>query len=192
MSYLKKFIEAVGYKNELFPDEIPLDIETYKSYSKQGSISKNDLNELKEISLDFLGGFYGSYGNIRLKCHSVSNLFKKYLNDYHKNEYNDNEVAVTIGDVSFNGNFMHNLNKEKLNDILVAGKKLDESLDVHVWITYKSSYIFDFTIKDNLKLTSIRENKLEDCLLLWDDNNKQEFDYLPLLVDNKFFHRVDE
>jgi hypothetical protein len=161
MSYLEKFIEAARYRNELFPNEKPLDIGLYKKYSMPENLAKNDLYDFKEISLDFLGDLY-CYGiNIDLSCHIISNNFKKYLQE---RGYNDNEIAVTIGDVSYHGKYEYNVNREKLLHILNEGKKLGATLDLHVWITYKSTYVFDPTIKSNLRISTDRNN-LEKCLL---------------------------
>jgi len=210
MSYLESFIEAIKYRNELFqelfPNEKKLDIEVYKLHSRQENIIKK-LNDFKEISLDFLSYILNNkFINPTSNCHSISESFKQYL---HNNaNYKDSEISVTIGDVSFKDNKLYNLDKEKLRNILEEGQKDYEPLDVHVWITYKSTYVFDPVIKFNLSCRGLIElpgfshsyghilkaqpdYKFEDCLLVWDDNNKQELDYYPLLIDNGFFHRVD-
>jgi hypothetical protein len=214
MSYLEKFIEAIEYRNELFqelfPSEKSLDIEVYKSYSIQENIVKKDLNDFKELSLDFLSDiFYNKRINPTSGCNFISKRFKQYLHNNAK--YDDNEISVTIGDVSFKGNKLYNLNKEKLRHILQEGQK-DNSypIDVHAWITYKSIYVFDPVIKLNLARRKLipptkdsfvswvvhrelipRHLDMKDCLLSWNDNNKQELDYHPLLIDNDFSHRVD-
>jgi hypothetical protein len=210
MSYLEKFIEAIKYRNELFQELFPveknLDVEVYKSNSSSENITKKDLNDFKETSLDFLSYILNNEGiNPTSNCHSISECFKQYLHKY--TIHNDNEISVTIGDVSFRDEKLYDINKEKLRHILKEGQK-DSPLDVHTWITYKSIYIFDPVIKFNLSFRGLLklpgfshspdrmliaqpDYRFEDCLLSWDDSNKQEIDYHPLLVDNGFFHRVD-
>jgi len=189
MSYLEKFIEAVKYKNELFPNEKSLDIETYKSYSISGNISKRELSDVKEICLDCLSEVLCKCDmDLRLGCSLYSELLKECLCS---NGYDGNEISFTVGDVSYRGKYIYNLNEEKLRCIVEAGRQRDKTLDVHAWITYKSTFVFDSTIKSNVNISKDRNN-VEDNLLSWDENNKQEFDYLPLLVDNNFYFRVDE
>jgi hypothetical protein len=190
----------------LFPVEKNLDIEVYKSNSSSENITEKDLTYFKENSLEFLFYIFKKKRiNPTSNCHSISESFKRY---FHNNfMYNDSEISVTIGDVSFKNNKLYNLDKEKLRHILKEGQR-DDPLDVHVWITYKSIYIFDPVIKFNLSVRGLIELpgfshspghaltaqpycEYEDCLLSWDDSNKQEIDYHPLLVDNDFFRRVD-
>ena len=126
------------------------------------------------------------------KCHAVSQGFWELLQRY---EFSSAFSAnITIGNVFFKGRNIYNLSKNKLKYIINEGHSLTKSLDVHVWITFENMTVFDLTIIPTLlHMGLISEKEFKDNpVLTWREDLESEFNYIPLLVDNEFMHRVDK
>lgn len=143
-----------------------------------------------EICLDFMYFAINSGFVLTMQCHSITDKLKTCLQ---RNGYSSNEIAVTIGDVAFRNKRMYNLDENKMIEIINKGKDLTATLNLHVWLTYKTIYVLDLTIIPYLlKSKKIPKPDIDDHLLMtWHDNNKWELEYYPILVDNEFYNRVD-
>lgn len=190
MSYAEKILRAIDFRNDLFKNEDPINRNDFKTYAETNNIPKINFNEMYENCLEFM---YFAINNgivITMQCHSITDKLKTCLQ---RNGYSTNEIAVTIGDVAFRNKRMYDLNEKKMIEVINKGKDLSATLNLHVWLTYKTSYVFDLSIIPYLlSHKKIPTPDISDHLLMaWDDNNKQELEYYPILVDNEFYNRVD-
>ena len=126
-------------------------------------------------------------------CHNVSN--SAMMTAVLQGNYAEDEVSLTIGDVSFMGRWMYNVTQESLAAILKEGRAYDKTLNCHVWLTYRSNHVFDLSLLFNLNKRGLYPIKPhEDPVIYWNDQSevtKWELEYRPILVDNNFFFRVD-
>lgn len=190
MPYANNFLKAIDFRNDLFKNEEPINRNVFETYAKTNNIPKINFNEMYEICLDFMYFAINNGFEFINQCHTITDKLKICLQ---RNGYSSNEIAVTIGDVAFKNKRVYGLNEEKLIEIIKKGKDLSTTLDLHVWLTYKTIYVFDLTITpDLLRHKIIPEPDICDHLLMaWHDNNKWELEYYPILVDNEFYNRVD-
>lgn len=124
-------------------------------------------------------------------CHAISQSFYE---NYNKTKYGDAfPLNITIGNVYYKGKNIYNTNQDKIRSIIHGGRQLDKDLGVHVWLTLENMTVIDLTVLPTLSKKKLFKLKSKsNGILIWREDVKSNFYYEPLLVDNKFMHRVDK
>lgn len=197
MNYLKNYIEAFRY-SEKFSDEIRNANDDYAEVEK--ILSSNWENRHQEYYVKTLE-VYQKLGEAFLlkrpqdqiagRCHGIATDFWCTFKD--SEFFKFLSLDVTVGNVFYKGENLYNLSRGKLKKIIKRGPQPNEMLDVHVWLTGENMSVFDPTIISNLHCRGLlKEPKLNgSSILLWNEEEKGDFEFEPILVDNKFLWRVD-
>ncbi|NKC13780.1 MAG: hypothetical protein GKR94_16815 [Gammaproteobacteria bacterium] len=70
----------------------------------------------------------------------------------------------------------------------------DESLELHVWLTFSNMTVLDLTIVPTLVSKGLASLKdFDNCrYVIWKEGETVDFDYLPFLQHNNFMYEVDK
>lgn len=196
--YQNHFEEALQFGTDLFG----ADAITNKSANRFASTFMLDdqinasvhqfINSLTEQFLMDRANLVG--GNASFKCHVVSQQFKEYVDNLSVSATVSSiaDLRLTIGNVYFKGNNIYQLTKKTLKSIINDGQDLSKALDLHVWLTASDMTVYDLSIIPTLRELGYDMQSYAHCdYKVWCAADKKDFDYVPLLVDDKFSRRVD-
>ena len=129
-------------------------------------------------------------GKIANSCHATANGF------YESWKMNRYSVIcgfyVTIGNVYFKGENLYKLTKSKLLSILDSGNATNESINVHVWLTWDNMTVVDPTIVSTLlEREKLNPKEVHSKVLIWKQEKPGDYEYEPILVDNDFLSKID-
>ena len=199
MSYRSDFLKAFLAKKKYLPNEKPEKFFTYKDLSSFNA--SKDSKKVAKVFQDIDELFQDYYipkkeelnQPIANACHLISYDMLLWMTKNHICDASD--LAYTIGDVSFQGEWIYNVTEENLKETIKKGLDLKKDINVHAWLTYRTNYILDPTILFTLNDRELYDiNSAENRIQLWSDcynEFKWELNYKPLLVDSGFIHRVD-
>lgn len=192
MSYRDAFLQAFQNRAKFVPvDQARVCYQDLAGFGLEWAHQNSrDFHEFTHL---FLKSWLYTRGTPESACHNVSS--SALITAILQANYEEDEISLTIGDVSFMGKWMYNVSQESLQNIIKDGRAYDKTLDCHVWLTYRSNHVFDLSLIYNLMKRGLYSPKInEDPIIYWNDQSektKWELEYKPLLVDNDFFFRVD-
>ncbi|HBC3593064.1 hypothetical protein R7D97_25505 [Vibrio sp. Vb5031] len=196
--YQKQFEEALQFGTDLFG----ADAISNKSANRFASTLMKD-DQLNATIHQFIISLIEHFlldraklvgGSPSFKCHVVSQQFKEFADNWKVSERASSiaDLRLTVGNVFYKGNNIYQLNKKKLKTIINDGQTLSKSLDLHVWLTASDMTVYDLSIIPTLRELGYDMESYEIFdFKVWSSGDKKDFDYVPLLVDDKFSHRVD-
>ncbi|AIW22365.1 hypothetical protein F0267_01605 [Vibrio coralliilyticus] len=132
-------------------------------------------------------------GCIAHQCHIVSHGFKLFF-DQNCSEPSLPQFAnlkLTVGNVFYKGENIYKATKRTVRDTIDDGRKLDRKLDVHVWLTASDMTVYDLSIIPTLRAKGHNIGSDASQLIVWRQEDKSDFIYKPLLVDDDFANKVD-
>ncbi|MDZ4202855.1 MAG: hypothetical protein U1C96_12010 [Gallionella sp.] len=145
------------------------------------------LRPLAENYLDCLG----NSTEIANRCHVLSHGFLEIWGGTKIGR--DYPLSVTIGNVFYRDENIYNLSKSSLKRILNEGKRLDTSLNVHVWLTWDDMTVVDLSIVSTLVgRGKLAQSEVDSLALIWTEEAPGDYRFEPILVDNDFFNKVDD
>lgn len=105
------------------------------------------------------------------------------------------EPLITIGNVAVEGHPQFEITEDSLRQELQRGFNPDvpdETLNVHVWLTFPDMTRVDFTIKSSFAWHGKRRRlQREESILVLDGKTKNsKFEFFPLLVGTGFLQRT--
>lgn len=145
-------------------------------------------NHLGNAASGFIQNFPGDLANL---CHSVSQQF--YENWMSQEIGNIAPVAITVGNVKYKGKEVYQVSKSSVKRIMAKGFCPNESLEVHVWLTFSNMTVLDLTIVPTL----ISKRLASPCdfdgrrYVIWKEDGNSNFEYIPILQHNNFMYVVD-
>lgn len=193
--YFDQFVEGLRFLHELYPqynpnfDQVRENLlsnqrpELAETYRKVVRVVKECAS--RQITNE------GGYAAVARRCHAVSDGF---LRTWKTTKFSEAvEISITVGNVYFNGESIYPVTKDLLRSIIARGPKLNENLNVHVWLTIENMAVLDLTILPSLKrmrkYNAVLTN--DSAPLIWKEGEKSRFRYEPLLVHNDFFSEID-
>lgn len=195
MEYISKFLEAMIFAGELEPElkigqEQLAHLEKY--YNEQ---SKN--KEIKVIINKELSRYANNYiknapFGLANQCHNICQSFFDLCTRNGVTEICG--MAITIGNVRYKGKKLYKTTPESIKETIRKGFQPEEQLDLHVWLTLVDMSVLDLTIIPTL----ISKNKATPKdfkgkeLVLWRKSNDHHLEYIPMLHDDNFLHKVDK
>lgn len=203
--YIDKLADAVAFEMELFPDvyegeDVTVDkvrdyyatnIAPKKADSDDSfhGIFANLCNQIIKIRLD---NGLSMAGNPHEACESIMAGIRNLANPKAREMIGMMNPKVTIGDVLVTGAPTYNVTKSSIKDLLANGFDPDEGPNVHVWIT-----LFDGTVVDPTILSTLVEKERIDPenaneLMVLPPHTSSDLKYVPLLIHNEFFYKVDK
>lgn len=196
--YQQQFEEAIQFGHELFGS----DSVTNKSANPHAARIMQD-DEFNAKTHEFINIMVDMFLSDRryligkdpsFQCHVVSQQFKEFVDNWKGGEIvcSIADLRLTVGNILYKGNNIYQLNKKKLKEIVKEGHALTKSLDLHVWLTASDMTVYDLTIIPTLKELGygMQSDEISEYKV-WNQDDKKGFDYVPLLVDDKFSRRVD-
>lgn len=201
MTYKEEFLEAFCARKKYLPDAKPEKFLNYKDFNsfrasedeaRAYSFFEKIDSYFEQVLLPDRQKFNLPIANA---CHVISHdLLRGML---HYKCCQPNELALTIGNVAVDNQWIYDITEESLKKTLADGVVVDQDLNVHVWLTYRSNYVFDPTILYTLVELGCPYLNPEEYLgvFIWnreDEEKKWHVDYKPMFVDSDFFLRVDK
>jgi len=195
MSYLEQFVDSMRFL-EKFDKNQKKEGLNYEDVSR--GIERNLLDEELQNFLDnnlgnAANGFIrNSPGNLANLCHSVSQQF--YENWMSQKIGDIAPVAITVGNVKYKGQEIYQVSRSSVKRIMAKGFCPDESLDVHVWLTFSNMTVLDLTIIPTLVSKGLASpSEFEDLrYVIWKEGESSSFEYIPVLQHNNFMYVVDK
>ncbi|MEI4931117.1 hypothetical protein [Aeromonas caviae] len=194
MSYLNKFVDSIRFLEEFDMEHkrANLNYEEVASVIKRRLLDK-DLNDFLEQNLGdtaqrFIENSPQSLENL---CHSVSQQF--YENWMSQPIGDVVPVAITVGNVKFRNREIYKVSKSSIKKTIARGFCPDESLELHVWLTFSNMTVLDLTIVPTLIYKGLASlDDFDGCqYVIWKEGEGEEFDYIPLLQHNNFMYEID-
>ena len=201
MSYRNEFLEAFLARKRYIPDTAP---EKYFSYKDLLSFNaKKDFSEAYKCYETMECFFLDHYMPYRVKhdwpiAHACHVVVHDLLRCMIRNKWCDpKDLAYTIGNVSIGGKWVYDITEESLKETIRKGHDLDNDVNVHAWLTFRTNYVLDPTILFTLTDWNFPGDlDIESHPIhFWNENDEKmrwELDYKPMLVDSDFFSRVDD
>lgn len=200
MSYRNDFLEAFLARQKYIPDAAP---EKYFSYKDLLSFNaKKDYSDAYKCYKIMENVFLNYYMPLRERnklpiAHSCHVIAFDMLQLMIKNKYCDpRDLAYTVGNISVEGQWPYDITETSLMETIRKGPDLENDVNVHAWLTFRTNYVLDPTI-----LFTMLEWKCpydldfeSHPIHFWNENNEEMrwiLDYKPMLVDSDFCHRVD-
>lgn len=194
MKYLTQFIESMRF------------LEKFDKIQKRQGLNYDDVTrgiegnilnkELKSFLDNHLGnaasGFIqNSPEDLANLCHSVSQQF--YDNWMSQEVGNIAPVAITVGNVKYKGMEIYQVSKSSVKRIMAKGFCPNESLEVHVWLTFSNMTVLDLTIVPTLISNGLASPSDFDGrkYVIWKEDGDSNFEYIPILQHNNFMYVVD-
>ncbi|KPQ23803.1 MAG: hypothetical protein HLUCCA13_11730 [Halomonas sp. HL-48] len=195
MSYLKQFVDSMRFlerfdKNQkrqgLNYEEVFRGIESNLLDKELQSFLDNNLGTAADSFIR------NSPGNLANLCHSVSQQF--YENWMSQKIGDIAPVAITVGNVKYKDQEVYNVSKSSVKRIMAKGFCPDESLDVHVWLTFSNMTVLDLTVIPTLVSKGLAGPTDFDDLryVIWKEGDDSDFEYIPVLQHNNFMYAVDK
>lgn len=195
MNYLEQFVDSMRFLEKFDKNQKKQGL-NYEDVSR--GIERNILDEELQNFLDnnlgnAANGFISnSPGNLANLCHSVSQQF--YENWMSQKIGDIAPVAITVGNVRYKGREVYQVSRSSVKRIMAKGFCPDESLDVHVWLTFSNMTVLDLTIIPTLVSKGLASpSDFEDFrYVIWKEGESSSFDYIPVLQHNNFMYVVDK
>ncbi|MBE0503654.1 MAG: hypothetical protein IBX46_05925 [Desulfuromonadales bacterium] len=195
MKYLTQFVDSMRF------------LEKFDKVQKRQGLNYDDVTrriegcildkELQSFLDDRLGiaasGFIqNSPGDLANLCHSVSQQF--HDNWMSQEIGNIAPVAITVGNVKYKGKEVYQVSKSSVKRIMAKGFCPNESLEVHVWLTFSNMTVLDLTIVPMLMSKGLASSSDFDGrrYVIWKEGGNSNFEYIPILQHNKFMYVVDK
>lgn len=194
MSYNDQFIRSVEFL-ERFDKKCRR--ETWGNDNIATEIENNILDkelrgflnaELKGIASRYIQSSTVSFVN---QCHSISQQFYEHWSTQEIGKLAP--VYITIGTVEYKGQEVYSVSRSSVKKIISKGFRPEDSLDVHVWLTFSNMTVLDLTIIPTLisKGLAVSANFDDSKYIIWEEGNDSDLKYIPILQYNKFMHAVD-
>lgn len=103
-------------------------------------------------------------------------------------------MTLTVGDVSFKGKKLFNTTRQTMETAVAHSITTQDDPQFHVWLTLVDMTVIDLTLIDQL-VRSGHTNKPENSgrtVNIWRPDNKGDFNYHPVLVDDDFLSRLQQ
>lgn len=194
MSYLEEFLESMRFASELngVNADSAHDYEALGNYyltvSKNIELAQFVRTKLSQLAHTFVRN--APYEVVNL-CHSMSQQFFERATASGLTNYCG--LAITIGNVEYNGKSLYPTSREHVADTLSKGVAPDQPLNLHVWLTTVNMFVIDLTIIPTLISRGIAKPntfKGKDVLIA-KNGMRKELRYRPLLHDDGFMYKVD-
>ncbi|KRW67435.1 hypothetical protein AO741_20790 [Pseudomonas sp. TTU2014-105ASC] len=194
MKYLTRFVDSIRF------------LEKFDKAQKRQGLNYDDVirgiegNMLDKELQSFLdnhlvnaanGFIQNSPGNLADLCHSVS---QQFYENWMSQEIGDiAPVAITVGNVKYKGKEIYQVSKSSLKRIMAKGFCPNESLEVHVWLTFSNMTVLDLTIVPTLISKGVASaSDFDDRrYVIWKEDGGSNFEYIPILQHNNFMYVVD-
>ena len=197
MTYKEQFVDACRYFHEISSEDCRMQQSSEEIASVIDELQSPEHASMYRKAARFVEVISDFYlknltrDEIANKCHVVSSG----VNDlYMQTEAGEAcPLAITIGTVRYKDELMYETSKEEIAEIWHKGRTR-EVLNVHVWLTLENMAIID----PSINFTLARRGKIKEKVLnrnptrVINLGEKTDFEYLPMLVDNQFAHKVDE
>lgn len=194
MSYLTQFVDSMKF------------LEKFDKVHKRKGFNYDDIvcgierdirnKELQSFLDNYLdnaaGGFIqNSPRNLANLCHSVSQQF--YENWMSQDISGSAPAAITVGNVKYKGHEIYQVSRSSVKRIMAKGFCPNESLGVHVWITFSNMTVLDLTIVPTLISKGLASLSDFDGrqYVIWKENEVSNFEFIPILQHNDFMYKVD-
>ncbi|MCE8010808.1 hypothetical protein [Billgrantia desiderata] len=194
MRYLIRFIDSMRFL-EKFDKMQKRQGLNYEDAARaiENNIRDKELQNFLDHNLgNAASGFIkNSPGDLANLCHSVSQQF--YENWMSQEIGSIAPVAITVGDVKYKGEEIYQVSKSSVKRVMRKGFCRDESLNVHVWLTFSNMTVLDLTIVPTLLskgLASLRDFD-DRRYVIWKEGDGSDFEYIPVLQHNNFMYVVD-
>lgn len=194
MRYLTQFVDSMRFleKFDKMQKRQRLD---YEDVAR--GIECNILDKELQSFLDYnlgnaaSGFIQNSPGDLSHLCHSVSQQF--YENWMSQKIGGVAPVAITIGNVKYKGKGIYQVSRSSVKRIMEKGFCPNESLEVHVWITFSNMTVLDLTIVPTLlsKGLASPSDFGDRRYVIWKEGDDSDFEYIPVLQHNNFMYVVD-
>lgn len=194
MSYLNQFVDSIRFL-ERFDKKQKKQGLNYEDVSRgiESNLLNKDLQGFLDNNLgDAANGFIrNSPGNLANLCHSISQQF--YENWMSQEIGNIAPVAITVGNVKYKGKEIYQVSRSSVKRIMAKGFCPNESLEVHVWLTFSNMTVLDLTIVPTLlsKGLASPSDFGGRRYVIWKEDGGSDFEYMPILQHNNFMYVVD-
>ncbi|EHA17520.1 hypothetical protein HAL1_01110, partial [Halomonas sp. HAL1] len=130
--------------------------------------------------------------NLANLCHSASQQF--YENWMSQKIGDIAPVAITVGNVKYKDREIYQVSRSSVKRIMAKGFCPDDSLDVHVWLTFSNMTVLDLTIIPTLLSKGLASTSDFNDLryVIWEEGGDSDFEYIPVLQHNNFMYAVDK
>lgn len=193
MSYISQFIDATVLGLELdgsFYDRGRLSSDIIR-ISNRNLINRNFVRTKMKVLAEGYVDSLIQRGTIEHSCHAASHGFALTWQQFE--ESLDVPLAITIGNIFYNGKNIYGITLPKIREVVQEGCNTNRDIGVHVWLTTSDMSVIDLTALSTLtKLGFFDPPSPDNKVLVWNEELSSEFDYEPLLVDNNFFNRVEK
>ncbi|EMN7239599.1 hypothetical protein WB855_004584 [Vibrio parahaemolyticus] len=198
-NYIEQFVAAFKFLEKFEPELVAMKVDysklakTYRNISGQHvSPSYQGLHKHLLQAAKFSAENFAKQQPIEHQCLSVHFNFQNWLKQQKLGEYTD--FKLTIGNVYYKGSNVYKTSKTKIKQMIKRGPQLNETLDLHVWLTLDDMTIYDLSIIPTLRAKGYIKGKRESSpeVLVLRPGEESDYEYRPLLVDDGFFHRVDK
>lgn len=194
MSYLNQFVDSRRFL-EKFEKKQKKQGFNYEDFSRD--IERNcldkDLQDFLDKNLGYAadGFIRNSPSNLANLCHSVSQQF--YDNWMSQEIGNIAPVAITIGNVKYRGKEIYKVSRSSVKRVMAKGFCPNESLEVHVWLTFSNMTVLDLTIVPTLISKGLASSSDfgDRRYVIWKEDEGSNFEYIPILQHNNFMYVVD-
>lgn len=194
MRYLTQFVDSIRF------------LEKFDKVQKRRGLNYEDVargiesNILDKELQSFLdhnlgnaasGFIQNSPGDLANLCHSVSQQF--YESWMSQEIGTIAPVGITVGNVKYKGMEIYHVSKSSVKKIMAKGFCPDESLEVHVWLTFSNMTVLDLTIIPTLLSKGLAGPNDFDYrrYVIWKEGGESDFEYIPVLQHNNFMYVVD-
>lgn len=194
MSYLNQFVDSIRFL-ERFEKKQKKQGFNYEDFSRD--IERNcldkDLQDFLDKNLGYAadGFIRNSPSNFANLCHSVSQQF--YDNWMSQEIGNIAPAAITVGNVKYRGKEVYKVSRSSVKRIMAKGFCPNESLEVHVWLTFSNMTVLDLTIVPTLISKGLANSSDfgDRRYVIWKEDEGSNFEYIPILQHNNFMYVVD-
>lgn len=195
MEYISKFLDAMIFAGELDPElkigqEKIAQLEKYYNEQRKNKEIKVIIN--KELSQYANGYIQNAPFTLANQCHNISQSFFDLCTKNRITEICG--MAITIGNVKYKGKELYKATPEYIKETIDKGFQPEEPLNLHVWLTLVDMSVLDLTIIPTLiskNIATPKDFKSKD-LVVWRKNNDHHLEYIPMLHDDNFLHKVDK
>jgi len=196
--YLDKFLDAllyVGKFEELPPDDIVQ--KTLGHYRNYAIFLRENIGfeaNLHQGVHDIVSRYAGGAPNLKGQCHAICQGLHDIFFKFSEAHRIPASLALTVGEVRYKGTSVYDVSKAKIKRLIRGGNQTTSALGVHCWVTLDDMTVYDPTIMPNLAhMGWIEEAEVSAHPIIVAPNGKtDDFEYIPMLVDNNFMARVDE
>lgn len=194
MKYLTQFVDSMRFleKFDKFQKRQGLNYDDVIR-GIEGNIHDKELqrfldNHLGKAASGFIQNAPGDLANL---CHSVSQQF--YDNWMLQEIGNIAPVAITVGNVKYKDKEIYQVSRSSVKRIMAKGFCPNESLEVHVWLTFSNMTVLDLTIVPTLISKGLASPSDFDGrrYVIWNEGGGSNFEYTPILQHNNFMYVVD-